>query len=292
MNLLKWSAAVVFAAISLFPQGLFSQELKAYQLFDGEGEKSDFGQMMEELKEADVVFFGEFHNNPICHWLQREILTALYDEHGEALAMGAEFFEAHDQLILDEYFSGYISDNNFKNEARFWGNYKTDYKPLIEFAKANGIPFTATNVPRRYANLIFREGMKAIDSLPRNDGQRYMAPLPIEVDMELRTYQMMLEMAHGDGAENFVYAQAIKDATMAHFIDRNLGEDQKFFHINGSFHSNFKEGIIWYLEKLRPELKIMNIASVLATDAEKWDSENKGIADFVLSINERMTATH
>ncbi|TVR86917.1 MAG: iron-regulated protein [Saprospirales bacterium] len=276
----------------VFSDKIEAQELKAYQLFEGDGNKTDFGQMVERIKEADVVFFGEFHNNPICHWLQREILEILHSEHQDNLVIGAEFFEAHDQLILDEYFSGHISENNFNNEARFWGNYETDYKPLVEYARHNGLPFIATNVPRRYANVIFRMGFEGIDSLPVQDGRRYMAPLPIEVDMELRTYQMMLEMAHGEGANKFVYAQAIKDATMAHFIHENMDETTRFYHINGAFHTNYKEGIIWYLERLNPNLDIVNISSVMAPDAKKWDDEHEGIGDFVLSINQKMTTTH
>ena len=28
-----------------------------------------------ELQKQDVVLFGEFHNNPISHWLQLEVTT-------------------------------------------------------------------------------------------------------------------------------------------------------------------------------------------------------------------------
>lgn len=278
-----------FFLLMYFLSPLKSQELPAYQLFNSEGEKINYAEILERIKDADVVFFGEFHGNPICHWLQRELLGDLFQMHGENLVMGGEFFEAHDQLILDEYLSGWISENNFKNEARFWNNYDKDYKPMVEFAKENGIPFIATNVPRRYANLVFREGMDGLNLLPTDEGKRYIAPLPFEVDLELRSSKMMLEMAHGDRAINFVYAQAIKDATMAHFIDQNLEGDQFFYHINGSFHSNYKEGIIWYLERLRPELKIVNIASVMSQNADEWKEDYAEMGDIILSINERLT---
>lgn len=273
----------------LMTSPLVSQELPAYQLFNSEGQQINYGDVLEMIEGVDVIFFGEFHGNPICHWLQRELLSDLFELHGENLVIGGEFFETHDQLILDEYLSGWINETNFNNEARFWNNYEKDYKPLLEFAKQSGIPFIATNVPRRYANLVFREGMEGLDLLPTDEGHRYIAPLPFEVDLELRSSKMMLEMAHGDRAVKFVYAQAIKDATMAHFIDQNLNEGQVFYHINGSFHSNFKEGIIWYLQRQRPELKILNIASVMSPKAEKWEEDYAEMGDIILSINEGLT---
>lgn len=269
----------------------FSQNLPAYQLFTSDGEQTDYGALLDSAAKADVVFFGEFHGNPICHWLQQELLTDLYQLKGENLVFGAEFFEADDQLKIDEYLGGLIREQNFEQEARLWTNYKTDYKPLINFSKNKSIPFIATNVPRRYANLVFREGIDALDSL--NEGAfQYISPLPFEVDMDLTSYKLMRDMAHGEGAENFVYAQAIKDATMAHFIEKNLEDGQLFYHINGAFHSNFKEGIIWYLNERRPDLKIMNIGSVMAESAENWDEENANTADFILSIPQNMTRTH
>lgn len=279
------------AVLTFFWQGADAQHKPAYQLFTSEGEKTDYYQLLEAVEEADVVFFGEFHDNPICHWLQRELMIDFYDLKGDQLVVGAEFFEADDQLKIDEYLSGWISENNFHKEARFWNNYDTDYKPLLEYARENGIPFVATNVPRRYANLTFREGINALDSLPEASLE-YIAPLPFEVDFDLRTYKMMAEMAHGEGVETFVYAQAIKDVTMAYFIDQSLGEGQAFYHINGSFHSNYREGIVWYLERFRPELKIVVIGSVMEEKGDEWNEENSGLADFILSIPERMTRTY
>ena len=268
-----------------------AQHKPAYQLFTSEGEKTDYYQMLEAVEEADVVFFGEFHDNPICHWLQMELLRDLYDMKGEQLVFGAEFFETDDQLKIDEYFSGWISENNFHREARLWNNYDTDYKAMFEFARKNGIAFVATNVPRRYANLTFRKGVGALDSLPEASLE-YIAPLPFEVDFDLRTYKMMMEMAHREGSENFVYAQAIKDVTMAYFIDQNLDEGQTFYHINGSFHTNYGEGIVWYLERFRPELNIVIIGSVMEETADEWNDENRGLADFILSIPTRMSRSY
>ena len=74
-------------------------------------------------------------------------------------------FETDNQLILDEYMADLISEEKFEEEARLWKNYKTDYKPLVLFAKNHHLEFIATNIPRRYANSVFKKGLAVLDSL-------------------------------------------------------------------------------------------------------------------------------
>ena len=88
----------------------------------------------------------------------------------------------------------------------------------------------------------------------------FIAPLPIEYDPELPCYKNMLKMMHMPGMKgktntNIPKAQAIKDATMAHFININLNKRLKLLHFNGSYHSDNKEGILWYLKKLNVDDK-------------------------------------
>ena len=117
----------------------FVADKPAYQLYNSKGEPIAYDKMLAQAKEADVIFFGELHNNPICHWLQIELTKDLHKEFGENVVLGAEMFEADDQLIINEYLSGVIKEKNFIEEAKLWKNYTTDYKPLIEFAKENGL---------------------------------------------------------------------------------------------------------------------------------------------------------
>jgi len=124
----------------------------AYMLYKENGKKVKYDKMVEVAKGADMVLFGEYHTNPISHWLQIELTKALYEAKGVDLVLGAEMFEADNQLILDEYLTDLITETKFEEEARLWKNYKTDYKPLVLFAKENDLAFMATNIPRRYAN--------------------------------------------------------------------------------------------------------------------------------------------
>lgn len=271
----------------------------AYQIFSGEKSKTmDFDKMMKDLKGADVLFFGENHNNSIGHWLELQVLKSLGETAGEALVIGAEMFESDDQLVLNEYLGGIIKEEHLTNEAKIWDNYSTDYAPLVNYAKENNLSFIATNVPRRYANLVARNGLEALTKLDE-EAKKYIAPLPIEVDYELASYKEMSKMmaghmGHGSSmrTQKMIDAQAIKDATMAYFISKNLPEGKMMYHINGSFHSKNKEGIAFFLQKSRPELKIATIMLVDQEDISKLEEDNKGLADYIIAIPSDMTKTY
>lgn len=271
---------------------ILSDDKPAYIIYNSKGEQVDYSEMIKQLKKADVAFFGELHNNPISHWLQLEVTKDLYKAKKADLVLGAEMFEADNQLILDEYLADMISKSNFKKEAKLWPNYDTDYQPLVEFAKGNKLDFIATNIPRRYASTVFKKGIEYLDSLP-DASKKYIAPLPIKVDLELESYKSMLEMMRGHGENtNFPKAQAIKDATMAHFILKNWKKGQLFLHYNGAFHSDIYEGINWYIKDQRKKTKIATISTVEQDDVSSLLEENKGKADFIICVPSSMTKTH
>lgn len=277
----------------------FTMDKPAYLLYSSKGKTLKYSKMIDKLAEADIVLFGELHNNALVHWLQLEVIKDL-EKAEKPLILGAEMFEADDQLIVNEYLGGTIEARHLESEAKVWNNYQTDYKPLLDFAKTNNFPFVATNVPRRYASLVARQGLAALDSLDAA-AKGYIAPLPIVVDMELPGYQNMMSMMGGHSgsskhggmqAKNMVSAQAIKDATMAHFILQNLEENSTFVHFNGSYHSDNFEGIYWYLKEARPELNIVTISSVEQEDITSWKEELEGRADYIISIPANMTKTY
>lgn len=267
----------------------------AYKIFDKEGKASSYEMMLEEAKNADIILFGELHNNPICHWLQLELTQDLFTTKKDKLSLGAEMFEADNQIILNEYLADIITEKHLSDEAKLWNNYATDYRPLVEFAKKNKLNFVATNIPRRYASLVAKQGLESLENLAP-EAKNWMAPLPIQVDMEMPAYANMLKMmgSHGGDAKaaNFAKAQAIKDATMAHFILKYFQKGQTFIHFNGSYHSDNFESIVWYLKKQNPKLKILTISTVEQASLEKLATENQQKGNFILTINENMTKTY
>ncbi len=271
---------------------LFSQNLKTYELYNNKGEKVDYFEMINDLTLADVVLFGELHNNALNHWMELQVAKSLYEK-DSLLQIGAEMFESDNQLILDEYFKGLIKQSYFENEMRMWKNYSTDYKPILEFAKQNNIGFYATNVPRRYAGLVAKKGFEGLNELS-DQAKSYIAPLPVPFDTLALNYDEMMTMDTGHGmgmSVSFVQAQAIKDATMAYFIAKNIQPGHTFLHYQGDFHSKNHGAISWYLGKYKPELKIKTISTQEA-DSLDFKDEYKILADYILVIPEDMAKTY
>lgn len=266
-----------------------AQRKDAYQLFTASGKKVSYGQMVKELAKMDMVLFGEYHNNPICHWLQLAVTRDLGKK--RSLILGAEMFEADNQSTLDRYLSGAIDAKALAQEARLWNNYKTDYAPLVNYAKANKLPFIATNIPRVYASLVNRGGFEALDTLPAA-AKQWIAPLPVAYDAELPGYKNMLKMMGDHASPNFPMAQAIKDATMAHFILLRFQPGALFLHYNGTYHSDNYEGILWYLQRAQPTLRYATIATVQQEQLNRLLPEHKGKADYILCVDASMTTTY
>jgi len=270
----------------------FKTDKPAYYLFNKEGKDVKYERMLKEIADADIVLFGESHDNPISHWMELEITKDLYDLKKDKLLLGAEMFESDNQVILNEYLEGKISQSSFESEARLWPNYKTDYKPLLEFAKKNNLQFIATNVPRRYASLVNSKGFEGLEELS-DEAKTFIPPLPIKYDPELNCYKSMMEMEGMENhvTENFPKAQAIKDATMAYFIMKNWSAGKQLIHYHGSYHSENFESIYWYLKQANPNLNIVTIHTVSQDDVTELLKENTGKADFTICIAEDMTKT-
>jgi uncharacterized iron-regulated protein len=143
--------------------------------------------------------------------------------------------------------------------------------------------------------MVSRSGLEVLEKLP-SEVRQWIAPLPIVVDLSLPGYAQMMEMMQGHGggmkAANFAQAQAIKDATMAHRILANWHKDKTFLHFNGAYHSDNHEGIVWYLRKQVPKLKILTISTVEQASIQTLQEDAKQKADFIIAIPNTMTKTY
>ena len=270
---------------------LFSnaQNKPSYLIYDQNGKKASYKDIINSSQKSDVLLFGEYHDNSVAHWLELEITKDLFGK--TLLVLGAEMLEADNQKQVNQYLKGEINQKKLDSTARLWPNYKTDYKPLVDFAKENKIDFIATNIPRRFASLVFKKGFEALEKLSDED-KSCMAPLPFLYDATLPGYSKMAQEMGGHGGENLPKAQASKDATMAYFIAKNRKENSLFIHYNGSYHSDNFEGINWYLKQQNPNVKIVTIATVSQTDISKLESEYLGKANFIIVIDEDATKTY
>ncbi len=269
--------------------GSFAQNKPAYKLYNANGKKVSYKKMIRNLLEKDIVLIGEFHNNPISHWMELEITRDCREKRN--LVLGAEMFEQDNQHALDLYLQGKLSAKGLDSMARLWKNYPTDYAPLVNFAKENNIAFAATNIPRRYATMVSKGGFETLDSVT-TEAKKWMAPLPISYDPSLPGYTKMMTMMKGHGTVNMPKAQAMKDATMAFFILQYFVPGNLFIHYNGAFHSEYHDGIVWYLQQSDPSLKIVTVTTVSQKNIKKLLKENKNKADFIICVDEDMTTTY
>ncbi|HPJ37384.1 MAG TPA: ChaN family lipoprotein [Spirochaetota bacterium] len=285
---MKQYIIIILLLITASP--LYSSDKPAYRIFRGDGTESSYRNMVSSLGEKDIILFGEVHGNPVAHWLEFELggdLFRLCKDGGRNFIMGGEMFDADTQTVITEYLQGHISSRSFRSESRPWPNYERDYRRILELAGTEKIPFIATNVPKRYASMVFRKGLDSLNNLSVS-AKKYIAPLPIRFDASLSSYRdiesRIPSNVPGHSSGHLAEAQALRDATMAHFIFANIKPGGLFFHINGSYHSARREGIAWHLLQRKPGLKIGIIATVSQKDIAHLREENKGIADFILAV--------
>ena len=289
---------IVIALLILSILPVFSQE---YKIIDTKMNKEiELKEMVERLGDYDVIFFGEFHGNKILHSLEIELLKIFY-RNNKNLIISMEMFERDVQPILDKYLSNEISEADFLTESRAWSNYKTDYKPLIEFAKENELTVVAANIPRRYASMISKQGMNALDSLSQEE-KKFVAGKHKVFDDEykdrfIRTMQS--NMKHNSKMpsgmmKNFdqIYAaQCIKDDTMAESILKyqHIPPRRKVIHFNGDFHSRKHFGTAQKIQILEPILKVAVISPLICEDEFTWKDEDLLEGEFLILLKDEIS---
>jgi uncharacterized iron-regulated protein len=272
---------------------VFAQDPSAYKWFTGSGKKTSFEKLVKATDGVDFVFFGELHDDPVAHWMQNELAKRLYANAGGRLMIGEEMLERHQQQAVDNFLSGKWDAKTLQDSAKMWSNFKTDYLPLLDWAREHQQKVIATNITRKYASLVFKKGLKALDSLSQAE-KDMIVPLDIfTIDTSLSQYRELVKMGmemHASGYD-FACAQAIKDATMADAIAQHWERGTPFLHLNGAYHSDFHQGIVWYLKRALKDIQIITITTVTQSQLEKLDKEFLEKADFILVVPEGMTRT-
>lgn len=271
-------------------------ETKDYTIFAG-NETKKLDTLAEALSGADIVFIGELHDHSLGHRLKLDILKAIYARKPK-LALSMEMFERDVQSVLDEYLAGYINESAFLAASRPWPNYKTDYRPLVEFCRENKLPVVAANAPRRYVNIVSRKGQTALGELPKT-AKTWLPELPYPMDIPSGYDRALNEVfgGHGDGATpaasnpampsaaNMKQAQMLWDESMKDSILRfqRKNRGRTIVQVNGSMHSDSGFGIVDRVRKAAPRLKTIVVTirpddKFPGVDATKY----AGQGDFVI----------
>jgi len=158
-----------------------------FAVFDAKGNPSSLDTVAERMAGVSVIFVGEHHDDSVAHHLELVLLKRAAEQatrlarppgvQPRPVALALEMFERDVQDILDEYLSGLIGEQHFKDASRPWKNYVKDYRPLVEFARENKLTVLASNAPRRYVNRVGRLGAASLKDIP-DPSRRGLPPLP------------------------------------------------------------------------------------------------------------------
>ncbi|MFC1554001.1 ChaN family lipoprotein [candidate division KSB1 bacterium] len=266
-------------------------------------------EMISDIKENNIVFIGESHNDPVAHYFELEVTKRLFSYRPE-LAVAFEMFDRDVQTIINEYLNGHIQEEFLIKDARAWKNYETDYKPVLEFAKKNNLPVIASNAPRRYVRIVSTKGFEALDKVENLD-KTSLAPLPLRYpenpEYRKKFFDLMRPpVSAGKDApkgmvmpmmnlENTFNAQVLWDATMAYSIGQFFKKQSNYMiiHINGSFHSDNKFGILAHLNMDFSSIKMATLTVVPVDDlSDEMVSEYTERADYIILSDKNLPRSY
>jgi uncharacterized iron-regulated protein len=309
-NMMKYGARR-FASILLFA-GLAAQLAAAqgapaahYRAFDSKGHPVTLQSIIDSLEGADVLFVGETHDNAVAHMLEAELLQRADERFGAAsgkrrdVALSLEMFERDVQAVLDEYLAGLISERHFLLSSRPWKNYETDYRPLVEYARAHRLPVIAANAPARYVSRVSSQGPESLDALSKDVVKLWLPPLPFPPASGAYAAKFNRFMtgdatpaptptpaqANPHGSLHLLEAQTLRDASMAYRIAEFLkrGRDPLVVQVNGTFHSEERLGVPEQLARYRPRARAVVVTIVPEDDFPDFDAARLGrLGDFVI----------
>ncbi len=278
---------VTFIFMAILISAAFGQTLSeaTYRIYDSKGNPADLNKIVEMIGKNDSVFLGENHDDSVAHALQFEIFKQASEKYGadRKVALSLEMFERDVQIVLDEYLNDMISESHFLSSSRPWGNYKTDYRPLVELAKQKKLPVIAANAPRRYVNMVARLGRPSVDKL-LPEAKKWLAPLPFGESSKAYSDKFNALMG-GHGSANILDSQTLWDATMSFAVSEYLKKTKNplVIHLNGAFHTESRLGTVEHLLKYHPNAKVLVVTMRYEEDFTNFNKEkHTGLGDFVI----------
>jgi uncharacterized iron-regulated protein len=241
---------------------------------------ADFEAMLADVARADVIIVGEQHDDPNTHRLEAAILQGLMRRR-VPVVLSLEMFERDVQPVLDGYLAGKMSEEEFLAKSRPWPRYASDYRGLVEMARAHRWPVIAANVPRRVAADVSKQGLRTLDALSPADRAHVARELQCPTDGYFDRFIAAISGHPAPGAEKasdeekraaherMYHSQCVKDETMAESIatafDSHSGRPATIVHYTGAFHSDFGAGTVERLRRRLPGRRVA-IVSILAEE--------------------------
>jgi uncharacterized iron-regulated protein len=257
-----------------------------------------FDKLIAKAARADVVFFGEQHDDAETHFAEFALLEGIGRVRSNVV-LSLEMFERDVQAVLDDYLAGRTSEADFLAKSRPWPQYATDYRQLVLLARARGWPVVASNVPRAIASAVSRKGLAALDTLPAASRAHVARDIACPHDDYYARFAEEMK-THGNGGpgsapdtaaarvttDRFYEAQCIKDETMGESIAQALaraGAGAIVVHFDGAFHSDFGLGTAARAVRRIAKPRSVTISAVPVADpATATVAQYAPRADFVL----------
>ena len=210
------------------------------------GKAVSFDRFIDQLGSKDLIFIGEKHDNPEHHLIQVQILQAMLARYGD-LSVAMEFFQEHQQPVLDRYMEGTSTETLFLKDVDWRKAWSFDYyfyRPLIFMLREKGHRIHAINAPNDIVKKVARLGLGSLEP-----GERNQLAKDIDLDNEKhRAYlsDVYKQHTHPD-LKNFDYfyqAQCVWEDTMAENIAGYLKKNaQRVVVFTGNGHIVNRYGI-------------------------------------------------
>jgi len=204
---------VMFLSLAMSSQGM-GQSVSQHIYRISDGAIISFGEMIQELEGAQMIFVGELHNNKSHHEAQLDIVRSL--NHGEKPVLVAlEMFRNDRQKELDRWIEGDISEPEFKKVyLGFWRFPWTLYSDIFLYGRKHAIPMVGLNVSPDITRQVAKEGFRSLTPAQRGE-------LPNVGCVVSPKYEAFIRRAYsfhqneGAAFTHFCEAQLVWDTAMA-----------------------------------------------------------------------------
>ena len=181
-----------------------------------DGAVISFDRMIQEIRNADIVFVGEVHDEPAHHDLELRIIRSFH-ESDLPLSVGLEMFRSDSQQDLNSWVSGSSSPEQFLSS--YYDNWRQPwpaYRGIFLYAREHQIPLVGLNIPPDITKAVARSGFLAL-----NAEQKQKLPPGISCNID-PTYMQFIRQAYAGHSQqedkrflNFCEAQMVWDKSMA-----------------------------------------------------------------------------
>jgi uncharacterized iron-regulated protein len=240
----------VVVGLALLSVGCSAQPVAVGEAMDppvlAVGQSPTLHQILDRLPDDRIVYVGETHDRYDHHLVQLEVLKFLHKKYGD-VALGVEWFQFPFQRVLDDYVAGRITEAQMLARSGYFDRWRFDYRlyrPIMRYARDNGIPIVALNAPVELTRKIGQDGLASLPEVERKQ-------LPADYASVDETYRKRVRAAfdahppQGQRFEHFLEVMQTWDESMAQHVTDAVAAHpgRRMVVLAGSGHVMFGDGI-------------------------------------------------